>query len=461
MVIPFSFQGEIGRVPYALWSLGVFFSQHLATFVSFRARGVPLQPDLEFYITPFRSLVTHGRGSDLMLILALAYLLIAAWALTALSFRRAANADISEWIAAAAIAPGVQIPVIVLLCLAPTRAPADRSRQSDLPEASGIGWSTAALGVLTGIGLTLAAVAIGALVFGSYGYGMFLVSPLVIGATTGYLGNRAGDIGVSRTSMLAASAASLGGVALLATALEGMVCILMAAPIGIAAAMIGGELGRMIAVFTRRPPHQTLSGFALLPLVFAIENVLPATTSFETTETIAVHAPPERVWKSIVNMDTIEEPPALPFRLGVAYPLRGEVVGEGIGAVRRGEFSTGTAIERVTEWVPNQKLAFVVVTDVPGMRELSPYEHVHSPHVVGYFLTTNTSFELRPLPDGRTEVVERTSHQLKLDPVLYWLPMARWVVHANNVRVLAHISRRAESDFRESGVEPAIRNQLR
>jgi hypothetical protein len=84
MVIPFSFQGQIGRLPYALWSLGLFFSQHLATFASFRARGVPLQPDLEFYITPFRSLVTHGRVSDLMLILALAYLLIAAWALTAL-----------------------------------------------------------------------------------------------------------------------------------------------------------------------------------------------------------------------------------------------------------------------------------------------------------------------------------------------------------------------------------------
>jgi hypothetical protein len=290
---------------------------------------------------------------------------------------------------------------------------------------------------------------------------MFVVSPLVIGAVTGYLGNRTGNIGVSRTSMLVVGAASLGGIALVAVALEGIICILMAAPIGIAAAMIGGELGRMIALSTRRPPHQTLSGFALLPLVFAVENVMSSTTSFDTTETIAIHAPPEWVWKSIVNMDTIEELPALPFRLGVAYPLSGEIVGEGIGAIRRGEFSTGTAIERVTEWAPNRKLAFVVVTDVPGMRELSPYQHVHAPHVAGYFLTINTSFELRPLPDGRTEIVERTSHQLKLDPVFYWLPMARWVVHANNVRVLEHISRRAESGFRESGVEQAIRNHPR
>jgi uncharacterized membrane protein YhaH (DUF805 family) len=461
MIAPFSFSGQIQRLPYALWSLGVFFSQHLAILIIFRVQGARLQSDLEFYLSPLRSLVRHGQVSSLMLVLALAYLLIVAWALAALAFRRAADANMSEWIAAAAIAPVVQLPVIALLCLAPSRASVDRLGASDLPEESSIPWSTAAVGALAGTGLTLAAVATEALVFGSYGYGMFLVSPFVIGAVTGYLGNRTGNIGVSRTSTLVVGAASLGGIALVAVALEGIICILMAAPIGIGAAVIGGQLGRMIALSTRRPPHQTLSAFALLPLTFAVENVMSSTTSFDTTETIAIHAPPEWVWKSIVNMDTIEELPALPFRLGVAYPLRGEIVGEGIGAVRRGEFSTGTAIERVTEWAPNRKLAFVVVTDVPGMRELSPYQHVHAPHVTGYFLTTNTSFELRSLPDGRTEIVERTSHQLKLDPVFYWLPMARWVVHANNIRVLAHISRHAESGFRESGVEPAIRNQPR
>ncbi len=353
----------------------------------------------------------------------------------------------------------MQIPVIRSCASHRRGRPRDRSRESDLPEGSAIDWSTAALGVVAGIGLTLAAVAIGALVFGSYGYGMFLVSPLVIGATTGYFANRAGDIGVSRTSMLVASATSLGGVALVAyrTGRDRL------HPHGGAHWDRRRDGRRRVGTdnraSTRRPPDR--GGFAVLPLVFAVEAAFPASTNFDTTETIAVKAPTEWVWKSIVNMDTIEEPPALPFRLGVAYPLRGEVVGEGIGAVRRGEFSTGTAIERVTEWEPNRKLAFVVVTDVPGMRELSPYEHVHAPHVVGYFLTTSTSFELRPLPDGGTEIVERTSHQLKLDPVFYWLPVARWVVHANNARVLAHISRQAERRFRQAAAEPANRNPMR
>jgi hypothetical protein len=78
------------------------------------------------------------------------------------------------------------------------------------------------------------------------------------------------------------------------------------------------------------------------------------------------------------------------------------------------------------------------------MRELSPYEHVHAPHVIGYFRTISSSFELLPRSDGGTDVVLRSSHELRLDPVSYWLPMARWIVRQNNVRVLQHIRSHAE-----------------
>jgi hypothetical protein len=73
-----------------------------------------------------------------------------------------------------------------------------------------------------------------------------------------------------------------------------------------------------------------------------------------------------------VRTELSEEPVALPLRLGVAYPMRGEVMGEGVGAILLGEFSTGTVVERVTEWIPNQKLACIMLDDVPAMRELSP-----------------------------------------------------------------------------------------
>ena len=229
-------------------------------------------------------------------------------------------------------------------------------------------------------------------------------------------------------------------------ALEGVICIVLASPLGIGMALIGGLLGRAIALSRQRSARQgPLPGLIVLPIAFALEVVLPPATDFATRQAIDVAAPPEIVWDSIVNMERIGEPSALPFRLGVAYPLGGEIVGEGVGAVRRGEFSTGIAIERVTEWIPNRKLAFVVVEDVPSMREVSPYESLHTPHLIGYFETRETSFELFENADGGTQIVERTKHLLKLDPVLYWLPLARWIVHENNTRVLDHIKRQAES----------------
>jgi hypothetical protein len=282
------------------------------------------------------------------------------------------------------------------------------------------------------------------LVFGSYGFGMFVASPFIIGAVTAYIANRKHDLGAERTIVVVLMGTAIGGAALLAVALEGVVCIGLAAPLGFGVAVIGGLLGRAIAVRLGSSPGQTMGAIALVPLIFVSESLMPTTTRFDTQQAIEINAPPSVVWQSIVRMDMRDEPVALPYRLGLAYPLGGEVVGEGVGAVRRGEFSTGTALERVTEWIPHAKLAFVVEKDVPALRELSPYSHVHAPHVRGYFLTNLTSFELVPLPGNRTQVVERTSHELKLEPILYWMPLARLVIDLNNDRVLRHIKRRAE-----------------
>jgi uncharacterized membrane protein YhaH (DUF805 family) len=437
----FRFAGKIERLPYLLGSLIAFFSQHLVVVAIVK----PLTFNTWFLFAPFRRLVIDDISAAVLLP-ALAYGLIVAWVLAALAFRRAADAAVSEWIAAYAIAPIVQIPVFLFLGFAPSRTsnePGLPTGQTAAARTSGI---PVAQGVLVGIALTLSAVAVGALIFGTYGYGMFVASPFVIGAMTGYLANRRANVDLSLTLKLVAWATVLGGVALVVFALEGAVCIVLAAPLGIGVALVGGMLGRAIARRQRRS-RDTISAVALLPLTFALEALLPPKTSFETVETLVVDAPPKRVWDAIVHMAPIDAPLALPFRLGVAYPVSGEIVGEGIGALRRGEFSTGTAIEQVTEWLPGRKLAFTVLNAVPAMRELSPYADVHAPHVIGYFRTTLTSFELVPSLDGGTEITERTSHQLRLDPIFYWLPLARWIIHENNARVLSHIKRQAEWTF--------------
>src|ERR1700694_698860 len=126
MFSPFAFEGKIRPLPYALWALGPSVSQHLAVLAVSGAQGHRLETDWLFFLMPLRSLVTLERASSIMLIAALAYLLIATWALAALAFRRAADADLSEGIAVFAIAPIVQVPAILFLCFAPSRSAQDR-----------------------------------------------------------------------------------------------------------------------------------------------------------------------------------------------------------------------------------------------------------------------------------------------------------------------------------------------
>jgi hypothetical protein len=148
---------------------------------------------------------------------------------------------------------------------------------------------------------------------------------------------------------------------------------------------------------------------------------------------------------AIVHMGPIPAPPAPPFRWGLAYPVSGSIQGSGVGAIRQGIFSTGVAYERVTEWDPARRLSFIVLSDPPALRELSPYRKVNAPHVSGYFRTLDARFTLTPLANGHTRLSLATRHELDLNPAFYWLPIAKWAIHANKARVLAHFAQQAEA----------------
>src|SRR5262245_57706084 len=431
---------------YRRWSLAWLLSQYLAAFVMLKALGGPLsleQTLVHVFVVPLRYLgqMIEGRSfapTTWFVAAAFLFQVVTAWALAALAIRRARDAAINEWWAAAAVLPPLQPVLVVILSLLPSREDG-----SSLPPATSDARARITVeafkGTCAGVGLTVLAVALSTLVFGVYGTGLFVVSPLIIGAVTGYIGNRRVDMGLRATWALVKSAAALSGLALLALALEGLICIVVIAPLWLLLSAIGGFIGRAIARATLRPRHSTAAALAVLPLVYALEAIFPASVTFENQVSIDIDAPTSAVWRSITAMGRIEEPPGLLFRLGLAHPLSGRLVGEGVGAERHGEFSTGIAIERITQWSPNHRLAFVVLNDVPTVRELSPYHHVHAPHIVGYFATTVASFELEDRGAQMTRLTLRSTHVLRLEPTLYWLPLVNWVVEENKSRVLRHI----------------------
>jgi hypothetical protein len=300
-------------------------------------------------------------------------------------------------------------------------------------------------GTLAGVGIILLAVFFSALVFRAYGWGLFVLTPLVVGFTTGYLVNRRELQTMKTTNALVLLAAALGCFGLILFALEGLICLILASPLGALLAIAGGALGRR-AARRGKEPNGPLYCVALLPLMFAADAISPPDVLMLTDESIVINAPASRVWQAVISDDPIREPPTLVGRLGLAYPERGHLLGYGVGASRNGYFSTGVAREKVTEWQQDRLLGFVVLHQPPAMTEMSPYRRVHAPHVNGYFETGETRFEIEPLSAEESRLTILAAHRLHLDPVVYWEPIARWAASSNSRRVLRDLKAKAESE---------------
>ena len=451
LAAPFRLQGRMDRRGYALAVAVVLFLEIVVMLAAQGLQGLPLIFDLQMLVIPFHNFHSQGGAGDITIVPHNPELfgspkflvqLLLLWRLAVVSFRRAADAGITGFTAALMLAPLLQLPALLVLLAWPPRTDVDPAR--DAGSARPSGWACAAQAMIAGMVFTVFAVTVGALVFRLYGWGLFVLTPILIGVIAGYLVNRDGDVGGEQTAFIASAAILLGGIALLATALEGMICLLMAAPLVMGMSVAGSLIGRGLAQDGKRSGRPVAMSVAVLPLAFALEAAFPPQMLIHTEQVEVIAAPPAAVWAALIDEGEISQPPPLVFRLGVAYPLRSEIDGAGVGAVRRGVFSTGVALEEITAWTPCKTLAFVVRQDPPAMRELSPYEHVHAPHVAGYFRTLETRFDLQPLAGGRTRLTERTNHSLRLDPALYWLPMARWMIDANNARVMAHVRALAE-----------------
>jgi len=141
------------------------------------------------------------------------------------------------------------------------------------------------------------------------------------------------------------------------------------------------------------------------PGFFGIEHFTrPQPGIFEVKSTIEISAPPEKVWQKVVAFSEIPPPQEMLFRAGLAYPIRAEISGHGVGAVRHCIFSTGPFTEPIEVWDEPRLLRFGVTANPAPLNELSPYGNIQPPHLHGYFVSKQGQFLLRALPGGRTRL---------------------------------------------------------
>jgi hypothetical protein len=287
--------------------------------------------------------------------------------------------------------------------------------------------------------------------FDTYGAAVFFGTPLVAGAFTAFTYNFREGQSVVRTLCVAMLPVLCLGGLLLLLALEGAICILMAAPIMLPLAMVGGLIGKVVADISRadeRRKRELYGCLVILPVLAFGESRLAPRPELCVTSSIDVAAAPADVWRHVVDFPPIESAEPWLFRVGIAGPQGARIDGQGVGAVRHCDFTTGSFVEPITTWDEPRRLAFDVTEQPDPLTELSPYREIHPPHLDGSFRSTRGEFELTPLADGGTRLVGRTWYTLDIAPHAYWTLWTDWIVHRIHGRVLEHIKGLAEDEAR-------------
>jgi hypothetical protein len=308
-----------------------------------------------------------------------------------------------------------------------------------------LGSGAAAVAVTTLVGLMLTLFSVE--VLRNYGWGLFLGVPFIIGFLTVLIfsfhtkHSRAECVGAALASI------TLLALSLLISALEGIVCIAMAAPIAYTLAALGGLVGYEFqnSFYSRESAalHAAVMPLFLI-LLMALEPRPEAPLVSVTTE-MEIDAPREIVWKNVVSFSDLPPPEEWIFRTGIAYPVRARISGAGPGAVRRCEFSTGAFVEPIEEWREPELLRFSVSESPPPLEEWNPLRRITPPHLDGFFRSRAGQFKLVALGPSRTRLEGTTWYQHEIWPRWYWQLFSDRAIGFIHRRVLSHIKRLSES----------------
>lgn len=296
-------------------------------------------------------------------------------------------------------------------------------------------WSIALflLGVLFSSGVAL-------MHAGAYGFTVFVIHPYFLGALSCWVLQPARR---SSATWCGVGSIVLASAVLCLVGIEGAICIALSLPLTLTLGVVGARRAY------RSQSSQSIGRAELAMLLL----VPPATFAYDThaqpaiyavTTRIEIAAPPQKVWEQIVHLEKFPEPKEWYFHTGLAYPQQVRLDGEGPGATRYCEFTTGAVVEAIEVWDAPHLLRFRVVQNPAPMREWTPYKEVEPKHLHGYLISREGEFRLTPLPGNRTLLEGTSWYQHGLWPASYWRVWSDAVFHRIHLRVFHQIQALAE-----------------
>jgi len=247
-----------------------------------------------------------------------------------------------------------------------------------------------------GLILTLAGLA-------NFGMAIFFFLPLAVGISSGLLPDLKQAIFGTLSSIL------LFSIFLILTKAEGIICVIMALPILLLAMWIGWAIGKTI----RKKKENTDIKVTIAPiLIFVVANIFeifsgnPQVPS-STSTSITLNANPEKVYNSIIQVDTVDVETSLLQKIGLPIPRKCILTEAKIGGLRLCEFEEGYILETIKDLIPNKYLR-MEITEC----KLDQERH--------WLKFNEDIYKIEPLTKKKTRITRTTTYSSTLKPRIYW-----------------------------------------
>jgi uncharacterized membrane protein YhaH (DUF805 family) len=445
-----NWQGKVGRTRYLISGLLLLAIKHNLDRLVAALYGYPWRI-LNYWVSDIPTgiaNITRREASFYALLIVIALPFI--WIGTVLTLRRLRDANLPLWLVPLFFLPFFNLAFFIILVAIPSEAPSDHEQLSSrfarwIPKGE---FGSAALGVLVTAGLSVLITTLSANGLGSYGWGLFVGIPFFLGLNSVLIYGYHQPRSLGRCLLVALLSTALVGISLFAVAIEGLICLIMALPLAIVLALFGGFIGFVLQQrrsFSNQSLRVVSVGFLLMPGLTLLEYSIGETSPVYAVKTsVVIEANAQIVWSNVVSFAQLPPPTETIFKTGIAYPIRADIAGHGVGAVRHCVFSTGEFVEPITVWDEPRLLSFSVSGQPPAMEEMSFYSNLHPPHVEHYLISNRGQFELKSLPDGTTLLEGTTWYQNRFWPGVYWHLWSDAIIHRIHKRVLVHIKNLSE-----------------
>jgi len=271
-----------------------------------------------------------------------------------------------------------------------------------------------------------------------------LLVPIVVGAVTVYMAERAGRRSWSYYFFAAANALFVIGTMVIRV--EGLICAVLAVPLFGLVGGLGGILMGAVCRWTRWP-RPAIYSFAALPLLLGgLEQNLALPQDIRSVERVrTISASPEAVWTHLTVAKDIrsdEIGTAWMYRIGVPLPLSAVTVLADGTQVRHIMMGKGIRFDQIAaDWQPNRRVRWTYRFANDSFPSGALDDHVR----IGgrYFDVIDTEYVLRKVNAG-TEL--RVTMRYRVSTAFNWYtqPIAEFLVGNFEEAALRFYAIRAE-----------------